>query len=68
MDIVFAISIPVFGIGLLGYFAAALGYFSRNHSDGLSHFVHQFAVPLLLFRTIAHISILLYFIETHGLR
>lgn len=54
MNVVFEVSIPVFGLGLLGYFATRLGYFSRDNADGLTNFVYNFAVPLLLFRTLAH--------------
>ena len=54
MNVVFEVSIPVFGLGLLGYFATRLGYFSRDNADGLARFVYNFAVPLLLFRTLAH--------------
>ena len=54
MNVVFEVSIPVFGLGLLGYFATRLGYFSRDNADGLAGFVYNFAVPLLLFRTLAH--------------
>ncbi len=54
MNAVFEISIPVFGLGLLGYFATRLGYFSRENAEGLAKFVYNFAVPLLLFRTLAH--------------
>ena len=54
MNAVFEVSIPVFGLGLLGYFATRLGYFSRDNAAGLANFVYTFAVPLLLFRTLAH--------------
>ncbi|MDD9858109.1 MAG: AEC family transporter [Gammaproteobacteria bacterium] len=53
MNIVLEVSTPVFGLGLLGYFAARMGYFSTHHADGLAKFVYDFAVPLLLFRTLA---------------
>ncbi|MGI9311630.1 MAG: AEC family transporter, partial [bacterium] len=54
MDIVLEVSTPVFGLGLLGYFATKLGWFSRQSADGLANFVYHFAVPLLLFRTLAN--------------
>ena len=54
MNVVFEVSIPIFGIGLLGYFATRLGYFSRDNAEGLARFVYNFAVPLLLFRTLAN--------------
>ena len=53
MNAVFEVSLPVFGIGLLGYFATHFGYFSRDHAAGLAKFVYNFAVPVLLFRTLA---------------
>ena len=54
MNVVFEVSIPVFGLGLLGYLATRLGYFSRDNADALAKFVYGFAVPLLLFRTLAN--------------
>lgn len=54
MNIVIAVSLPVFGLGLLGFLATRLGYFSRANADGLAKFVYNFAVPLLLFRTLAN--------------
>jgi len=53
MHAVFEISAPVFGIGFIGYFAVRFGLFSAAHADGLARFVYHFAVPLLLFRTLA---------------
>ncbi len=54
MNIVWEVSLPVFGLGLFGYVATRLGYFSRANADGLANFVYHFAVPLLLFRTFAN--------------
>ena len=48
------ISIPVFGIGLLGYLATRLGWFSAQAGEGLAKFVFDFAIPGLLLRTFAN--------------
>ncbi len=53
MSVVFEVTIPVFGLAMLGYGAARCGWFSPQNAAGLAHFVHNFAVPVLLFRTFA---------------
>ena len=53
MNAVVDIYAPVFALGLLGYASARFGFFTRAHADGLEKFVFDFAVPLLLFRTLA---------------
>ena len=53
MNTVVDIYAPVFALGLLGYASARFGFFTRAHADGLEKFVFDFAVPLLLFRTLA---------------
>jgi len=53
MNAVLEVSAPVFGLGFLGYFAVKFGWFSTAHADGLARFVYNFAVPLLLLRTLA---------------
>lgn len=53
MNAVLEVSAPVFGLGFLGYFAVRFKFFSAAHADGLARFVYHFAVPLLLFRTLA---------------
>jgi len=53
MNAVLEVSAPVFGLGFLGYFAVRFNWFSTAHADGLARFVYHFAVPLLLFRTLA---------------
>ncbi|MDD9855058.1 MAG: AEC family transporter, partial [Gammaproteobacteria bacterium] len=53
MNAVLEVSAPVFGLGFLGYFAVRFNFFSAAHADGLARFVYHFAVPLLLFRTLA---------------
>jgi malonate transporter len=44
----------VFGLGLLGYVAARLGWFSDEAAGGLARFVFDFAVPLMLVRVFTH--------------
>ena len=45
--------IPVFGVMLLGYAAARLNWFDQAANRGLSLFVFNFAIPPLLFRSLA---------------
>ncbi len=54
MDIVLNIILPVFGVLLLGYGAAWAGWFDAAANRGLSLFAFNFAIPLLLFRSMAH--------------
>ena len=53
MDIIFGIILPVFGTLGLGYAAARFGAFDEAANRGLSLFVFNFALPLMLFRAIA---------------
>ncbi|MDX5410847.1 MAG: AEC family transporter [Thauera sp.] len=53
MDIIFGIILPVFGTLGLGYVAARFGVFDEAANRGLSLFVFNFALPLMLFRAIA---------------
>lgn len=53
MDIIFGIILPVFGTLGLGYAAARIGVFDEAANRGLSVFVFNFALPLMLFRAIA---------------
>ena len=53
MDIIFGIILPVFGTLGLGYAAARSGVFDEAANRGLSQFVFNFALPLMLFRAIA---------------
>jgi malonate transporter len=53
VESVFDAILPVFGIMILGYLAARLGFMEESAIDGLSKFVFNFAVPLLLFRKLA---------------
>lgn len=54
MNNLLEITIPVFGIGLLGYLATRLGWFSAQAGEGLAQFVFDFAIPGLLLRTFAN--------------
>lgn len=44
---------PVFGIILLGFLALRFGWFSESATRGLVAFVFNFAIPFLLFRSLA---------------
>ena len=54
MNSVLEITLPVFGIGLLGYLATRLGWFSAQAGEGLARFVFDFAIPALLLRSFAN--------------
>ncbi len=54
MNSVLEITLPVFGIGLLGYLATRLGWFSKQAGEGLARFVFDFAIPALLLRSFAN--------------
>ncbi len=53
MQIIVDIIVPVFGIVFIAYVAAASGLFSEAATRGLSQFVFNFAIPPMLFRTMA---------------
>ncbi|MEQ8817656.1 MAG: AEC family transporter [Thalassobaculum sp.] len=53
MEIILEIIVPVFGIVGIGYAAARLGVFRQEANKGLSAFVFDFAIPAMLFRTMA---------------
>lgn len=57
MESVFDSILPVFGILVIGYLAARFGFMEDSAIDGLSKFVFNFAVPVLLFRKIAQAGI-----------
>jgi len=56
MQILLDIIAPVFGIIGLGYAAARLGWFSKQATDGVGTFVFNFAIPALLFRSMARLE------------
>jgi len=53
MEAVLAGVLPVFGLLAIGYGAARWGFFDEAAQQGLSRFVFNFALPLLLFRSLA---------------
>lgn len=53
MESVFNSILPVFGILVIGYLAARFGFMEDSAIDGLSKFVFNFAIPVLLFRKLA---------------
>lgn len=54
MNNVINIALPIFGLGILGYLATRLGYFSENAAEGLARFVFDYAVPAMLIRVFAN--------------
>jgi len=57
MGILVEIIMPVFGLVMLGYVAARLGWFEEDGIRGLSSFVFNFAIPVMLFRSIANTTL-----------
>ena len=53
MSVLIDIIVPVFGVVGLGFFAARRGWISEAGADGLATFVFNFAIPAMLFRTMA---------------
>lgn len=53
MSVVLDIVLPVFGVVGLGYGATRVGWFSGDAESGLAKYVFDFAVPLMLLRTLA---------------
>jgi len=51
------IILPIFGILLIGYTTASFGWFDQTAVRGLTRYVFDFAVPMLLLRTIATTSL-----------
>jgi len=47
---------PVFGLLLVGFAAVRLGWFAEDSTRGLVRFVFNFAIPALLFRSLAIIE------------
>ena len=50
---VFDIILPIFGLLMVGYITASVGWFDKSAVRGLTRFVFDFAVPMLLLRTIS---------------
>jgi len=49
VDVIF----PIFGLLMVGYITVMLGWFDRSAIRGLTRFVFDFAVPMLLLRTVS---------------
>ncbi len=49
LDVIF----PIFGLLMVGYITVMLGWFDRSAIRGLTRFVFDFAVPMLLLRTVS---------------
>ena len=47
------IILPIFGLLMVGYITASVGWFEQSAVRGLTRFVFDFAVPMLLLRTIS---------------
>jgi predicted permease len=48
---------PIFGLVLLGYGAAKAGTFDEAATRGLSLFVFNFAIPIMLVRTLGRVAL-----------
>ncbi len=48
---------PVFAIAGIGYVAVTLGLFKTVHIEGISKFVFNIAIPLLLFNSLANVAL-----------
>ena len=57
MNDVFNILVPILGLGLIGYCATKLGFFSQTNREGLAKYVFDFAVPILLFVSVVQLEI-----------
>lgn len=53
MTLVVDIILPVFGLVILGFIAGKAGWITTAAIEGLSTFVFTFAIPVMLFRSIA---------------
>ena len=57
MSILLDIIVPVFGLVGVGYLAGRLGLFDQARVRGLSSFAFSFAIPALLFRSMAQMEL-----------
>ena len=48
---------PVFAIAFVGYMAAYLGLFKEEHIVGITRFVFYIAIPVLLFNSLANVTL-----------
>ena len=53
LEIVIDIILPVFGVAAMGYLVTRIGWFDSAAERGLAKFVFDFAIPLMLFRSLA---------------
>lgn len=53
METIIDIILPVFGVVAVGFVAAKMKLFDRSATRGLSLFVFNFAIPVLLFRSLS---------------
>ncbi|MEX0941671.1 MAG: AEC family transporter [Pseudomonadales bacterium] len=53
MTLVSDIILPIFGLVILGFVAGKVGWIKTTAIEGLSTFVFTFAIPVMLFRSIA---------------
>ena len=56
MSDVFNILTPILVLGMIGYIPTRLGFFKSTHRDGLSKYVFDFAVPMLLFSAVVQLD------------
>jgi predicted permease len=57
MALILDIILPVFGLVILGFGAAKARWFDEGAIRGLSLFVFNFAIPVMLFRTLARVEL-----------
>ena len=57
MALILDIILPVFGLVVLGFGAAKAKWFDEGAIRGLSLFVFNFAIPVMLFRTLAQVEL-----------
>ncbi len=56
MNQVFYVLAPILALGVIGYTATRFGFFLSSHRDGLSKYVFDFAVPMLLFSAVVELE------------
>ncbi len=57
MSLILDIILPVFGLVVLGFVAAKAKWFEEGAIRGLSQFVFNFAIPIMLFRTLGQVAL-----------
>lgn len=56
IETVFAVLAPILALGLIGFIATRAGYFQPSHREGLTKYVFDVAVPMLLFSAIVELK------------